>query len=167
MTTGNSQNSIFISYCWKDKHIVDILDNDFQSIGVNVTSDYVLMIISDNYLKSKNCMYEVKEFIKDENFRDKILPIVVNGANIFDTVKALEYTKYWQEQYNILSDKIKDIDPINIQNTIVELKVIHEIGLYINEFINTVKYMKVIDIEELKKNNYRDILKIINFYTRL
>lgn len=38
--------------------------------------DYSFIIISEDYLKSLNCMYEMGEFIKDESYKDRILPIV-------------------------------------------------------------------------------------------
>ena len=36
--------------------------------------DYVLILISDHFLKSSNCMYEILELFKSEQFEKKILP---------------------------------------------------------------------------------------------
>ena len=34
--------------------------------------EYIILIISENYLKSSNCMYEVLETIRDRKYRNKI-----------------------------------------------------------------------------------------------
>lgn len=41
-----------------------------------VNMDYVVFLISDSYLKSANCMYEVLEVMKDKNYKEKIFPAV-------------------------------------------------------------------------------------------
>ena len=79
---------IFISYSWKDKKIVDEVDKDFMALGITLvrdirdtefkdslrqfmkrirTFDFAIVIVSDSFLKSKNCLIEILEFIKDDN----------------------------------------------------------------------------------------------------
>ncbi len=45
--------------------------------------DYVILIISDYYLKSKNCMFEVTEIMKEQEYKDRIFPAVVEHG-IYD-----------------------------------------------------------------------------------
>jgi len=75
---------IFLSYCHKDKEIADRLDKFFITKNILLTRDvrdalpysnlikymktirdhdYVIPLISDAYLKSTNCMFEVIQFI--------------------------------------------------------------------------------------------------------
>lgn len=44
--------------------------------------DYVLSLISDAYLKSKNCMYEICELMRDRNYMDRLLFIVLSDDDI-------------------------------------------------------------------------------------
>jgi hypothetical protein len=81
-----SDMEIFLSYSWYNSNIADCLDILFKTKNITLkrdvrdveykqsikefmkkirTSDYCLVVISENYLKSINCMYEVTEFIKD------------------------------------------------------------------------------------------------------
>lgn len=76
----NHPPDIFLSYSRKDEAIVNPIDRDFTAMGIRLKrdirdipfradikefmnrvgkSDYVLMIISDSFLKLKYCMYEV------------------------------------------------------------------------------------------------------------
>lgn len=34
--------------------------------------DFVITLISDSYLKSKNCMFEVFQLISNDNYKDRI-----------------------------------------------------------------------------------------------
>ena len=40
--------------------------------------DYVITLISDRYLKSRNCMYEMLEVVKDSNFSKRLIFIVIS-----------------------------------------------------------------------------------------
>ena len=66
-----------------------------QSIGKH---DYVIMLISDSYLKSSNCMYEVMEVMRDRQYKDRILFILLRD----------EDKKYYMLQvfHKIMKDKV-------------------------------------------------------------
>ena len=81
--------NIFISYSWEDEKTTNKLDNFFRNKKIELIrdkkelsyksnikefmkkirkSDFTILLISDSYLKSMPCMYELLEFIKDDNF---------------------------------------------------------------------------------------------------
>jgi hypothetical protein len=109
--------SIFISYSSKNKLIANEIDNDFKRIGIRLTRDerdlkdyeiisqfmkrvrecdYILMIISDAYLKSRNCMYEMLEFKKEKGYEKRVLPILLK-----DTFLPVIILKTMKEPNNI------------------------------------------------------------------
>ncbi|MCK4261221.1 MAG: tetratricopeptide repeat protein [Halanaerobiales bacterium] len=178
-------SDIFISYSWKDKDVVESIDKDFQAIGITLKRDvrdigykesikefmkkirkidYVLMIISDSYLKSENCMYEVLEFIKDESFKDRILPIVLDNAfEIFKGTGSLEYIRYWENTFKKQHKEVSETDPMNSTKLYEQLRIIEIIKRNIGDFICQIKDMNIISLENLKQQNYRIILQYINF----
>jgi hypothetical protein len=110
---------IFISYCWSNEKEADEIDLFFKSKGVELKRDkrdlefkqsikefmrkiremdFVILVISDEYLKSFNCMYEVLEFLKDDNYKERILPILISNATIYGIGGGLEYIKYWDNE---------------------------------------------------------------------
>ncbi|WP_238404190.1 toll/interleukin-1 receptor domain-containing protein [Paenibacillus paridis] len=175
---------IFLSYNWNDEKIADEVDNTFRYIGVELTrdkrdikykdsfkefmkkvrkSDYVIMIISDDYLKSVNCMFEVLEFIKDEDHKARILPIVLeNKVNIFKPQGALHYIEYWENEYKILEESMKKVDISNLNTLTLELRKIKEITSSISEFTSNLADMNCSNIERLRMTSFKDILQIIN-----
>jgi len=91
-------NTVFISYSSIDNVFANEIDISCQSYGVNIfrdtaelkpldnieqfmnqieTCDYAIILVSENYLKSKNCIYEFIKFLNKENFASKILPIML------------------------------------------------------------------------------------------
>lgn len=85
------------------KDVIDIkkwhsIKSYMQSI---VNMDYVVLLISDSYLKSANCMYEVLEVMKDKNYKGKIFP-AVTCSEIYSPIIRAKYVKYWQAEFREL-----------------------------------------------------------------
>lgn len=174
--------NIFISYSWADTGIIDKIDSDFRSIGVSITrdvrdlgykqslkefmqkirtTDYSVILISDTYLKSKNCMYEVLEFSKEINYKNKILPIIKGDCKIYTPESKLKYISHWNQETTKLKELIKDADPIKVIPLISELKDIEKISLEISEFLDFLSGIKLISFETCIQNDYSDILNFI------
>jgi len=111
-----SAPKIFLSYSWANSDIADQIDEDFRSIGIPLIRDirnvhykdslldymkrirgidYVIMLLSDAFLKSQNCMYEVLELYKEKDFTSKLLQVFLSDANIFNAESRLAYIQYW------------------------------------------------------------------------
>jgi hypothetical protein len=172
--------NIFLSYSHKNKEIADKVDKFFISKNIRLTRDardapvysslkkfmdtirdhdYVIMLISDAYLKSTNCMYEVIQFIQERNYIDRTFPIVIdNEATIFDQSKHSKYIHYWQKKYKELGDKIKTLQNIGTISLHKELDKINKIQLNIGEFLNKIADLKCFPLDELESTNYKAIL---------
>ena len=55
------------------------------------------MIISNEFLRSENCMYEVVELLNEHEFEKRILPVLLDNAHgIFKGSTRSHYYDYWQ-----------------------------------------------------------------------
>lgn len=164
------QIDIFLSYCWKDSSVADSIydyfsDNQeiklhrdifdikkWDSIRMYMQSitnmDYMIIIISDAYLKSVNCMYEVLEIMRDRKYRDKIFPAVVH-SEIYSPYTRIEYIKYWQEDFLKLQDSLKEINIQNLGKLNEDLKRRQDISSNIAEFLDVVSDMNNPNIEDV------------------
>ena len=109
------RQTLFVSYSWADSTIADKIDTIFQPTGIFVKrdireikfkgsirnylseirdTDFVLILISDSFIKSSNCMYEMLELLKEKNYQKKILPVLIDGTKIFKPKEKIEYIKY-------------------------------------------------------------------------
>lgn len=198
---NNGKPTLFLSYADKDYDIAHIVENKLNyetNNGIEISQykrvpykesfkefmnsipdhDFVLCIVSDNYLKSHACMYEVGEVVKDHHFREKLLFIVLgekdkkfykneenfSPAEIYGSaMKRFQYVLYWKNKHEELEKKIKTIDDPEITEKLtVELK---EIGnIYRNDISEFCEYLAQYNgksFQELYENDFMDIIKWI------
>jgi hypothetical protein len=182
----NQQIDIFLSYSWKNETIADTLDSLFGTKNLKLIrdkraitykqsikdfmkrvrqSDYCLMIISDYYLKSSNCMYEVLEFIKDENYKERILPLIHKDLDIFNIHGRAKYIKYWQKECEQMTKHLLEVEDLNQTTIIEESRKLENIKRNIGEFLSIISDMKnivfdknisMVDFDEIYFSIYPD-----------
>lgn len=178
----NKNISIFISYSWNDKDFIDKFDNELQKQGYNVErdirdanyaqsikefmkrireTDYSIIILSDGFLKSENCMREIFEFIKDDNYKNRIIPVILESAkDIWGSSRGITYTIYWKEQEERFKEDLKKIDEESKSGYIEELKHISSIKDSIGEVIAIFRDMKMFDASD--NNVVDDIITYVS-----
>lgn len=170
--------TIFISYSWTDSQIVDEIDKAFAPTGFSIKrdvreiefkgsikeymkqvreTDFVLMIISDNFLKSSNAMFEVLEVLKDSNFKNKIIPILVDDTNVFKPEDRLIYVKYWSEKYEELKKQLEKVQVTDSLKIYEDLRHLESIKRNIDEFLNYLSDSNISKFSELALNNFKKI----------
>ena len=170
---------IFLSYSHKDKEIADRVDKFFISKNIRLTRDvrdtlpyaslkkfmetirdhdYVISLISDAYLKSTNCMFEVIQFIQEKKYIEKIFPIIIDKKDdIFNKEKHINYISFWQNKYKRFRIKINKLENTGTAPSHVELGKIDKIQSNIGEFLDKIAELKCFPIDELESTNYKAI----------
>ena len=166
----NRKLEIFLSYCWQDKKIAsDIYDCLSKIPNVNIhrdtidikkwdsikkymhsigNMDYTILLISDAYLKSRNCMYEVLELMRERVYRDKIFPAVVS-KEIYNPVVVANYVKYWQDEQQQLEAQLSNLRLQNLGSLHQKLKIIQDIASNTADFLDLIGDMNNPDIDEI------------------
>lgn len=194
-------SKIFISYCWNDKAFADLIDNDFENMGYTLTRDvrdlefkdsikkfmesigkhdFVISIISDNYLKSVNCMYEISEVMRSREYKEKMLLVILKdsdteflssfpeeattiAANVYSLEQQIEYITYWEDKAQAYSEMIgKIIQETSKIQPLQELKRIQSIASNISEFLSDISDWNNTNLSELKESKYAAFIKEIN-----
>jgi hypothetical protein len=121
--------------------------------------DYVIPLISDAYLKSTNCMFEVIQFIQEKKYIEKIFPIIVDKKDdIFNKEKHIKYISFWQDRYKRFRNEINKLENTGTWPSHVELDKIDKIQSNIGEFLNKIAELKCFPLDELENTNYKAIL---------
>lgn len=145
---------IFLSYCQKNKNEADEIDTAFSEKAIELTRDerdlkyrqslkefmkeirehdFAILLISHEYLTSENCMYEFLQVLKEKDFENKMLPIIMI-EDFFNSDLKITYIKYWKEKEQSTSRKIKEL-------------VKDEMEEYIGEYAETLRKYKTIENE--------------------
>lgn len=151
--------TVFLSYNWGSDKTADEVENrlkpfanvlrDKSSIGpwgsisefmkgIRKT-DLVVVIISDAYLKSSACLYEIMQLLKDEGWISHSMFLVEDSAKgLYRSVGQLQYVKYWASERDKLEKALEGINPALVTAQAAELKRIQLIQLHINDFMKSV-----------------------------
>lgn len=201
MVSDNQEKRIFLSYCQRDSDIADLIEKGLQEkikgkakISRDIRDveyhesfkkfmqsielhDFVIMLISDNYLKSRNCMYEVMEVIKDSQYQKKLAFIVLSdgdskyyqavpehpiGANVYSMEGATTYTLYWQNKEKELQKQIDQIGKSTLAiQQIKEQRIVQKIQLDLPELLEFVKDSKGLSLTEHIEDNFQSLIGFI------
>lgn len=176
-TMQNYEQAVFISYAWggEREEIVNKVDEALQSRGIKITRDKrdlgykgsikefmeriglgncVIVIVSDKYLKSPNCMFELVEIAENKQFHDRIFPIVLADADIYDPVKRIGYVKYWEDKRAELAEAMKTLDPANLQGIRDDMDMYDRIRDKISGLTSTLKDMNTLTPEMHQDANF-------------
>ena len=168
---------IFLSYCWDDTDRANNIDEYLKKKGIAVTrdirgvdtwqslkdfmqtirdNDFAVLLISDAYLKSANCMYEVLEIMKEQKFRTRIFPAIIAPA-IYSTDKQIEYVQYWENRVKTLKRNLASLEYTNGLALGHELKKAEDISRSMADFLITVSDMKNPAIDNVAEEIYEKL----------
>ena len=135
------RKTIFISYTDADAEVVNTIDTYLTSCGYDVkrdirdignydsivefmkkirTQDFIVPVVSDTYLRRNNCMYEVAQLLKDENFARRTFPVIIDPPktsdrtySFFDIRYQIEIINFWESEAKALN---ADIEKLSLEN---------------------------------------------------
>jgi hypothetical protein len=182
--TKPAGREIFISYAWggESEQIVNQLDQTFQAKGVTIVRDKrdlgfkgrikgfmeqlgrgkaVIVVISEKYLKSENCMFELVQIARNGQFSDRIFPIVLADAQIYKPVQRIKYVQHWEQQIKELDEAMKSVSSANLQGFREEIDLYTEIRNTIAELTNIIKDMNTLTPDMHTESGFAELFKAI------
>lgn len=175
MTVTHRQ--VYISYAWggESERIVNELDADLQARDIVVVRDKrdlgykgmissfmqeigrghaVVVVISDKYLKSPNCMFELVEIARNKDVRDRIFPVVLKDADIYDPVNRVRYIKHWEDKLKELDEAMRSVSAANLQGMREEIDSYDAIRDHIAGLTFMLKDMNTLTPEMHENSNF-------------
>lgn len=161
--------TVFISYNWGSEVTAKAVESKLSSIATVLRdknnigpwgsisefmkqirkSDLIVMVISDSYLRSTACLYEIMQLMKDENWISHSMFLVEDSAkSIYKPVGQLEYIKYWASEKEKLEEALKGMSHELVTAQAEELGKIKRIQLDFNEFVKNVVDRNNPDIDQ-------------------
>ena len=178
------EKAVFISYAWggESEEIVNRIDETLQQRGIEIIRDKrdlgykgsitgfmerigqgncVIVVTSNKYLRSQNCMFELIEFAESKQFHDRIFPIVLGDADIYDPIKRIEYIKYWETKRAELAEAIKALDPANLQGIRDEMDLYDRIRDKISGLASILKDMNTLTPDMHRDSDFSEVYSSI------
>lgn len=142
-----SEKRIFLSYCWEDTASANRLDSLFAKFQIRLTRDIrdlkyntnihgfmdslkthdkLIVLVSDSYLRSLNCLYEASQVL---TMREKVVLILKKETHLFRVEEKAALIKFWET-------KLQDVsrwDPLIFQQEIADTQIAcNTIGAFID-----------------------------------
>ena len=178
------EQAVFISYAWggEREEIVDQIDQALEQRGLKIVrdkrdlgykgsinafmeqigqGDCVIVVISDKYLRSPNCMYELAEIADNKQFYDRVFPIVLTDADIYDPVKRIAYVKHWEEKRVELAAAMKELDPANLQGVREDMDLYDRIRDKISGLASLLKNMNTLTPDMHRESDFSELYAAI------
>ncbi len=175
---------IFISYAWggESEQFVNHLDQTLQAKGIKIIRDKrnlgykgliqafmerigrgkcVIAVISEKYLKSPNCMFELVQVAKNGEFYDRIFPIVLADAQIYKPRDRIKYIKHWEDEIQELDNAIKEVGAANLQGIREEIDQYTEIRHTIAGLTNLLKDMNTLTPDIHQESEFKELIDAI------
>ncbi len=102
---------------------------------------------------------------KNGDFYDRIFPVVLGDAKIYDDLERLDYLQHWEQEKAKLQEKYKKIDLANSSKIMETLNLYDEIRRNIDNLTDTLKNMNTLTITMHKESDFEEIIKAVE--TRL
>lgn len=161
------EKEIYISYAWggESEKIVNELDQAFQNRGVTIVRDKrnlgfkgrikgfmetigrgkaVVLVISEKYLKSENCLFELLQVAKYSDFEGRIFPVVLDDAKIYKAIDRIRYVQHWEQQLKELDDAMKTVSAANMQGFREDIDLYAEIRANLSRLTDILKDMNTL-----------------------
>ncbi len=171
----SSSPSIYISHAWggESEIITQQIVERFKKENLNITldkndlgyresitkfmenlgqADAIILVISNKYLHSEYCMFELLQIYDNKNILERIFPVVLDEVSIAKSTDRLELVKYWENQSTELETKIRELQSLGHIDGITD-----DLNLYYNIRNKIAKLTSILkDINTLNVGTHRD-----------
>jgi hypothetical protein len=185
--------TVYFSYAWRDdremgrsrEDIVDRLYDSLNADGYDVRRDKmnlgykglisqfmaeigrgacVVVVISDKYLHSPYCMWELLQIYRNLQFHERICPIVLADAKIHSMDGRSEYVDFWQKEKKRVDSRVKKlgIEALSTEGTLREAEKVREISHTVDKLLTFVADMNTLNPDLLAANNFETLKRAID-----
>jgi len=147
-------------YCKQSLEYKGSLKSHRERLG---KSNCIVLVICDDYLKSSECLSELLEVYKNDAFRARIFPIVLNNVEIQNPHYHLNCIKQLEDERNNIEKTTRDLG---------ELSYLKEIFKYLDEYgdwrrdlpqiLDILKDINALNIHKLRENSYQPIRNAVS-----
>ena len=181
---SNKGQQVYISYAWggESERIANELDSDLQASGIAIIRDKrdlgykgmisdfmqeighghaIVVIVSDKYLKSSNCMYELVKIAKTKEIHERIFPIVLEDADIYNPVNRIKYIKHWEDKLKELDEAIRSVSAANLGGVRDEIDIYDEIRDNISKLTFLFKDMNTLTPDMHEGSDFSNLISVL------
>lgn len=174
--------SVYISYSWCNSGIADEVQKLLEEDNIDIKRDkkcilyrgdifkfmdeigqgeIVVIIVSDKYMHSPRCMYEMVKLCEAGNLEERLYPIVTADTKIYDDLEPINYLSHWESKVNTLHERASKVRPTSRVHSYDKLASYSKTCRYLPDFCEFISNHNNGSVEELRRTNYSIIIDSI------
>lgn len=179
------ERTVFISYAWggESEQVANQIDTSLRERDIHIVRDKrdlrfkgsiqefmerigrghcVIVIISDKYLRSANCMFELVEIAEHKQFHERIFPVVLKDAKIYNATERLDYVEFWEQEKEKLNERTKRLSDLShIEGVPEELNNYDRFRDQISRLTSILKDMNTLTPDMHRGSNFAELYDAI------
>ncbi len=184
----------FLVYCKENEQFAKQFAEDIQRSTINFVLDDrdleernvhqeaiinssapIFLLISDNFLRSEDCMYNAILFLQDAKLKSRVNTIVIDGikTNESGTVEnvptkfqrvsnVIHYMNHWQDIYLELRRQKRENDYEKEDAFNQKINNVRSISSEIGEFLRLLKSKEYYEFKKLRANKFKLLFQLLN-----
>lgn len=152
----------------KHKNVKINVDESGLAEGSSITefmdslkkNDLIVIIVTSEYLHSRNCMYEISKLVEVVEYQKKVFPVICDNQ-IYDTLKSVQIIGYWEEKERKVKEEFNKLKEVNTGFLSKELGIIQDIQRSLGRALPFLQDRNNTDIDGIERalNNKLDQLE--------
>jgi internalin A len=140
----------------RDKNVLRLGDSIEKFMQRLASGDRVFVILSDKYLRSPYCMYELMEIWRkcaadEEKFLTRVRVYIVPGTKVYTLSDRARYAIHWKQEYELVHTLIHDHGAEVVgRRGLQEYKLMGDFRRWVAEILETV-------VDRLQPRNFDDL----------
>ncbi len=189
-----NRETVILAYCLDNMSVADEIEGQLSAARIQFKHFYgtenldeltlaeklsdtdlpIILIISDNFLKSAQCMGLGIEMLQKKN--GQVFPVIVDGIEKdeqsgeishvqtnFDRVSdIIKYINFWQDQYLELRRKKKSVPDLDEDKFNARLKRLRDISSEVGEFLRLLRSMDHHTYESFANNDFERFFRFLD-----
>ncbi len=178
-------HTVALAYCQDNTHTAQEIDHALNSVcsfehfsagsdnqetplseKVGAFQGPLILLVSDNFLRAPNCMYQAQQILQGER---QVLPVVIPGTRIDETTgqtvevetnfervsDIIQYINHWQDRYLDLRKQRRDLAEVGGEPFEQYLKKVRDISSETGEFLRMLRSSLHLSFQEFQADSYR------------
>lgn len=146
-----------------DKEAVNYKDNIKEFEERLGKGQKIVLVVSDKFLRSPHCMYEVLKIKEKGNVYERIFPLVLKDAKIYKSEESLKYIQYWEKEISKLDKKLNSLaSKANLPTIQADLSIYASIRAIFDDFRGLLSKMNTLSPDVHLNTNFKALVNALN-----
>ena len=176
---------VFVSYTWRNEEsvtIVDRLEQAFDGKDITLIRDKseliyrdsirdfmeqlgrgkcIVIVLSEDYLKSDSCMFELTEIADRGEMYDRVFPIVLSDTQLSEPLKRIDYVAYWEKKKKTLNDRMNEVGNEHLEGIRETIDLYTKIRNTVANLMNILGDMNVLTSDQHRDSNFSALFEAL------